>query len=296
MDEPLNPDRLAQIRSALQQTIRQTLVGNQPPVRDLSKATIGDPGLFGPASMTWKVHADAAMLIGGVRALLLQTMHPLAMAGIAEHSAYRTDPTGRLWRTASFVGVTSFGTTKDAKKAIAIVKEVHERVVGIAPDGRPYAANDPHLMAWVHHSLVDSFLEAHQRFGRERLTDEQADQYVAEQAKLARLMGADQPAPAQDVAGLKRWLREIRPELLAGKQAHDATRYLLTPRLPLASRPAYAVLAGGAIGLLPGFVRRQLRLPILPVTETFAVRPAASILTRGIGWAMSAPMPEATAS
>jgi uncharacterized protein (DUF2236 family) len=296
MADRVSPDPLAQIRSALQQSIRKTLVGDQPPVRDLSKATIGDPGLFGPDSITWKVHADAAMLIGGVRALLLQTMHPLAMAGIAEHSAYRTDPTGRLWRTASFVGTTSFGTTKEAKKAIAVVKKVHERVVGVAPDGRPYAANDPHLMAWVHHSLVDSFLAAYQRFGSVRLSDDEADQYVREQAKLARLLGADQPAPAEDVAGLQRWLRGIRPELLAGKQAHDATRYLLTPKLPLASRPAYAVLAGGAIGLLPGFVRRQLRLPILPVTETFAVRPAAIVLTRGIGWAMSAPMPESTAS
>jgi uncharacterized protein (DUF2236 family) len=284
-------ETIAQLRSALQSTIRHTLVGEQTMVRDLSKPITGDAGLFGPDSVTWKIHSDSSMLIGGVRALLLQTLHPLAMAGVAEHSAYRTDPTGRLWRTATFVGTTTYGTTQQAKEAIKTVKQVHTRVKGIAPDGRPYSANDPHLMAWVHHALVDSFLAAYDRFGESKLTPEEADTYVEEQSVLARLMKADQPVAAQSVAELRAWMREIRPELGAGTQAREATKHLLTPSLPIASRPAYAVLASAAIGLLPRFARRELRLPVLPFTETLAVRPAAWALTRGIGWAMSAPTP-----
>ena len=121
-------------RLQLQGAIRGALVGSAEPVRDLSQPVDGDVGLFGPGSATWAVHSDAAILIGGIRALLLQTMHPLAMAGVAEHSAYRSDPTGRLWRTSAYVGTTTFGSTAQAEQAVAIVRRVHESVVGIAPE------------------------------------------------------------------------------------------------------------------------------------------------------------------
>ena len=280
-------DPLSTIRSGLQTAIRKTLVGNQAPVRDLSKPISGDTGLFGPESVTWRVHADSAMLIGGIRALLLQTMHPLAMAGVADHSAYRTDPTGRLWRTASFVGTTTFGTTAQAKAAVRIVKKVHQRVVGEAPDGRPYEANDPHLMAWVHHTLVESFLVSYQRYGSAKLSADDADRYVAEQARLADLMGVK--TPARSVEELSDAMATIRGELKAGEQARKAIRFLLVPPLPLAARGPYAVLCAAAVGLLPGWVRWDLRIPYLPITERLAVRPATKALSAVIGWAMSAP-------
>ncbi len=280
-------DPLSSIRSGLQTAIRKTLVGDQAPVRDLSKPISGDTGLFGPESVTWQVHADSAMLIGGIRALLLQTMHPLAMAGVADHSAYRTDPTGRLWRTASFVGTTTFGTTAQAKAAVRIVKKVHQRVVGEAPDGRPYEANDPHLMAWVHHTLVESFLVSYQRYGSAKLSADDADRYVAEQARLADVMGVE--APARSVGELTEAMATIRGELNAGEQARKAIRFLLVPPLPLAARGPYAVLCAAAVGLLPGWVRWDLRIPYLPITERIAVRPATKALSAVIGWAMSAP-------
>ncbi len=284
-------DPLSSIRSGLQTAIRKTLVGGQPPVRDLRKPVTGDKGLFGPGSVTWQVHADSSMLIGGIRALLLQTIHPLAMAGVADHSAYRTDPTGRLWRTASFVGSTTFGTTAEATRAVAVVKKVHERVVGPAPDGRPYSANDPHLMAWVHHTLVESFLVSYQRYGSSKLCADDADRYVSEQARLGDLMGVE--SPARSVSELREAMSLIRSELKAGAQARSAIRFLLVPPLALAARGPYAVLCAAAVGLLPGWVRWDLRIPYFPITERLAVRPATKTLSAILGWAMSAPSSDA---
>ena len=280
-----------QVRAALAATIRRQLVGSDAPARDLTRRIDDEPGLFGPGSATWQVHADASMLIGGVRALLLQTMHPLAMAGVHDHSAYKTDPTGRLWRTAEYVGTTSFGTTAEAERAVAMVKRVHVRVQGTAPDGRPYSANDPHLLGWVHHALTESFLVAYQRYGSQPLDAKAADRYVAEQAVLADMLGANVPGPARSVAELRAWMAGIRPELKAAKQARDAVRFLLTPPLPLLSRGPYAVLAAAAVGLLPSHVNRALRIPTIPMFDPLAVRPATKALAAVIGWAMSAPIP-----
>ncbi len=281
------------LRRQLGTAIRRVIVGEGPVVRDLTKPIAGDAGLFGPHSVTWKVHADAAMLIGGVRALLLQTIHPLAIAGVTDHSAYKDDPTGRLWRTSRYVGTVTFGTTEEAKNAVAMVKRVHEGVVGTAPDGRPYAANDPHLLGWVHHTLVDSFLRAHQRYARTALTLDDSDRYVSEQSRLADLFGADDPAPARSVAELQTWLREIRPELEVGQQAREATRFLLFPPLHNAARAPYAIIASAAVGLLPARVRRALGIRALPFANRLAVEPAAKTLIRVVGWALTPRSPSA---
>ena len=279
-------DPIEAARRRLQQSIRHFLVGPATPVRDLSGAVRGDPGYFGPGSITWRVHADASMLVGGLRSLLLQTMHPLAMAGVADHSGYRDDPTGRLWRTAAYVGTVTFGTKAEARKAVARVRKVHNRVQGTYR-GQPYAANDPHLLLWVQHTLVDSFLVTYQRLSATPLTPGEADRYVAEQATVARLFGAE-PA-ATSVAELRQWFDAVRPELHAGSSARDAVRFLLMPPLELAMRAPYSVIAAAAVGSLPWWVRWDLRLPILPVTDLVAVRPMAKVLTRGIGWALSVP-------
>src|SRR5688500_9257071 len=136
-------------RSFVGDRLRDVLQGERMRDADLA-GTGGDFGLFGPGSAVWKVHSDPSMLIGGVRALMLQTLHPLAMAGVAKHSNYREDPFGRLHRTGAFLGATTFGTTATAERAIAQVRAIHPHVKGVAPDGRPYSADDPHLLAWVH--------------------------------------------------------------------------------------------------------------------------------------------------
>ena len=286
-------DAVAGARRELAVRFRRMVIGDQAPVRDLTPPLVGDPGLFGPDSVTWRIHADSSMFVGGVRALLLQTMHPLAMAGVAEHSAYRHDPLGRLNRTATFVGMATFGTTEQAHDVVAMVRRVHTSVVGTAPDGRPYAANDPHLLLWVHHALVDSFLRTYQRYGAQRLSATDADRYVAEMAILAELLGAE-PA-ATSVAELEAWFDAERPELVAGGQARDAARWVVIPPLPLAVRPTYAVIAGAAIGLLPRWARRQLWLPVAPLADPLMVRPATTVLLRTLDWVMAGHPPPAKA-
>lgn len=275
------------LRRLIQASLQRTLLGDEPP-RELDRDR-RDNGLFGPDSVTWRVHQDASMLIGGIRALLLQTMHPLAMAGVAQHSSYKHDPFGRLRRTSHYVGAVTFAPTDEAMSAIATVKRVHQRVRGTAPDGRPYSANDPHLLAWVHHALVDSFLRSYQRFAAEPLTDADADRYVSEQATLAELIGGVTPEPARSVAELRSWLDAIRPELKSTREARDAAFFLLTVPMTPAMTVPYAVLLSAAIGSLPGFVRRGLWLPTSQIATKTLVEPSARVVTRTLGWALSAP-------
>jgi len=233
-----------------------------------------------------QVHGDASMFIGGLRALLLQSLHPLAMAGVAGHSGYRGDPWGRLQRTSTFLATTTFGTAADAQAAVDRVRAIHGRVRGTAPDGRPYAASDPHLLRWVHVAEVDSFLRAHQRFGRRPLDAVACDGYVADTAHIARALGVIDPP--ETVAGLAAALHDYRPELEATPEARAAARFLLlTPPLPVAVRVPYGLLAANAVSLLPWWARRPLRLPALPVAERTAVRLGGHAMVRGIRWAMS---------
>jgi uncharacterized protein (DUF2236 family) len=230
------------------------------------------------------VHGDSSMFIGGIRALLLQSLHPLAMAAMAEHSDYRGDPWGRLQRTSHFVGVTTFGSESAAREAIARVRAVHERVTGTAPDGRPYAASDPHLLTWVHLAEVDSFLAAHRQFGSSRLDQAGRDGYVADMARIGAEIGVPDPPFTQ--AEVAERIRAYLPELAATPQSREAARFLLLqPPLPALARPAYGVLAAAAVSLLPGWSRRLLRLPRLPVTETLLVRPAGQAMVQAIRWA-----------
>jgi uncharacterized protein (DUF2236 family) len=235
-----------------------------------------------------RVNGDASMFIGGIRALLLQSLHPLAMAAMADHSDYRSDPWGRLQRTGHFVGVTTFGRESDAREAIARVQAIHERVSGTAPDGRPYAASDPHLLTWVHLAEVDSFLAAHTQFGSSRLDQAGRNGYVADMARIGTALGV--PDPPVTLAELAERIRAYRPELAATPASREAARFLLLqPPLPALARAPYEVLAAAAVSLLPGWARRLLRLPRLPVTETLLVRPAGQVVVHAIRWATSAP-------
>ena len=227
------------------------------------------------------------MFIGGLRALLLQTLHPLAMAGVAEHSGYRTDPWGRLQRTADYLTATTFGTGEAAEATIRRVRAVHRRVRGVAPDGRPYSADDPHLLRWVHLVEVDSFLRAHHTFGARPLDQAGRDGYVADMAVVARKLGV--PAPPTSERGLQDQLHVFRPELRSTREAREAVRYLLLePPLPLPARAPYAVLGAAAVALLPRWARWPLRLPNLPMLEAVAVMPTAGLTMRTLRWSLTA--------
>ena len=244
-------------------------------------AVTGDAGWFGPDSVAWRVHADLGTLVGGLRSLLYQTLHPLAMAGVAEHSDYRKDPWGRLHRTAEFVAATTYGTSAEAGAAVARVQRVHAHVRGTAPDGRPYSAEDPALLTWVHATEVDSFLAAYQRYGA-GLTDAEADQYVAEMAMVAIAFGAD-PVPT-NVAELDRVLAGY--QLRGSRQVRDATRFLMFPPLPLSARSSYALIAAAAVDLLPLRAQLELRLVVPPLMGPMGVRPAARALFGTLRWAL----------
>jgi uncharacterized protein (DUF2236 family) len=280
---------LEPVRRSLGDAIRFRV--NGPDARERLEAVThaSGPRWFPSGRPIRTVHTDVALFIGGVRALLLQSLHPLAMAGVAEHSDYRDDPWGRLQRTAHFLGLTTFGTVEQAETACAAVVAVHRHIHGIAPDGRTYDASDPHLLAWVHIVEVDSFLSAHQRYGEQRLTPAQADGYVADMAQVARQLGiADPPL---DVAAARATLARYRPELRGTKETREAARFLLAPPLPIAARAPYAALAAAAVGLLPAWARLPLRLPWLPVTETLLVRPAGRVLIDTMRWALG-PSPQ----
>jgi uncharacterized protein (DUF2236 family) len=283
------PDPFGAVRWFREQvavTIRDTMTNDDTPTRDSRVPIDEDPGLFGPDSVTWRIHQDSSMLVGGLRALFLQTMHPLAMAGVADHSNFREDAMGRLARTSAYVGITTFGSRRQVEQAIADVRRVHQQVVGVAPDGRPYAANDPHLLTWVHHTLVDSFLRAYRRYGGRALSREDADRYVDEMAVMCELWRAE--PGARSVDQLREYFTELRPELHATSSARRTARWLALAPVPLPARAPYAVIAPAAVGLLPGFVRRDLGLPLLPAFEPLVVRPAAFTLVRTLDWFMAA--------
>lgn len=241
-----------------------------------------DPGLFGPGTVTWSVHADWSVLVGGVRALLVQAMHPLAMAGVAQHSDYRHDPLGRLERTARFVAATTYGTISEAEAALDVVRRVHRKVRGTAPDGRPYSASDPRLLSWVHNVEVDSFLTAYRRFGP-GLDAPAADRYVAEMTTLGALLGADELP--RDAASLRAWIRGVE-ELEVGADARAVVRFLALPPLPLQLRPYYAAVFWAAAGLVPWRWRVALGLPLVVGSDSRLLRPAVRGVVRGVSWAL----------
>ena len=246
------------------------------------------PRLAEPGTPIWRVHGDAAMFVGGVRALLLQALHPAAMRAVSEHSGYRSDMLGRLARTSTFIATTTFGHVEDAQEAIETVRRIHRHVRGSMPDGTPYRADDPHLLEWVHVAEIDSFLTAYQAYGARPLTPDERDEYVAQTAEVARRLGViDPPLTERD---LKRRLAAFRPELRSTPEAREAVRYvLLGPPLGLPERLPYAVLVAAAVGLMPRWARWPLRLPWLPVTERTVVRALGTLTTGTIRWAMTPP-------
>ena len=239
------------------------------------------PRWFPPGSPIRRVQGDASTFVGGLRSLLLQSLHPLAMAGVAGHSGYRGDPWGRLARTSTFLAFTTYGTADDAQEIIDKVRAIHERVRGKAPDGRPYRASDPHLLRWIHVAEADSFLRAYERYGKEPLGPGEADQYVAQIGRVATALGAEKVP--QTMAELADALTEFRPELEASDAALDTVQFLLRePPLPRGIRLGYAPLASGAVALLPDWARQELNIDRWR-TRTFG--PAGGALaTRAVRW------------
>lgn len=252
----------------------------------------GDPGWFGPGSVTWRVHADPSMLVGGIAALLLQTLEPRTMAGVADHSNYREDPLGRLARTSSFVVGTTYGSTEVAEKLVEVVKAVHRTVAGTAPDGRPYSAAEPDLVTWVHATEVASFLRAHQRFVPFPVRGEAADRYYHEMAVVAEKLGATW-VPRSRVA-VRSYFRDVRGELVVTDQAREAIGFITTP-IRSRSNPmvtlAHQALIQAAIGLLPPWAQEMVGFRQPTVVDWAMVRPATHLLMTTLRFAGGEPAP-----
>ena len=221
--------------------------------------SINELGLFPPSSIAWKIHSDPAMLIGGIRALFQQALHPLAMAGVAEHSNFREDAWGRLQRTGDYVTTLTFGTPSEAHALTARVRKIHAHL----------GLDDPKLLLWVHMSMVDSFLDVAVRSGMS-LTSQERDQYVAEMVLFAQEVGIDESAVPKSVTEMKKYFTDIAPELSASDDAKRAALFLTLPPLPTAVRfatpaaPAWASVAALAGAALPIWARSLYGWPTLP--------------------------------
>jgi uncharacterized protein (DUF2236 family) len=217
----------------------------------------GDAGLFGPDSVTWRVHGHPIAWVGGLRALYLQALHPEALAGVFTNSNYRDDPWGRLIRTARYVGVTTFGDTAAAEGAGAHVRAIHARL----------GTDDPYLLRWVHSCEVDSFLDVHRRAAG--LDDADAARYLEEQHRAAALVGLDDEGP-HDRHELETYFAVMAPELEVNAETRQIARFLLLPPMPWRVRlltPAvsgWAVVSALAFRTLPGWARRLYGIPSLP--------------------------------
>lgn len=245
----------------------------------------GDPGLFGPQSISWQVHGDfPSMLIGGISALMLQLLHPLALAGVWDHSNFRQDLLGRLRRTSQFISGTTFGSTRDAEWLIEKVRTIHLKVVGTAPDGRPYAASDPDLLTWVHVAEVSSFLAAHLRYRNPRLSREAQDAYYNEIALIAERLGArDVPRSCQAVED---YLQRMRPQLLCDARSHEVVDILLDAPAPSRmAQPVGKLMLNAGIDLLPDWARDMLDLHQNPLQQRM-IRLGINRIAPVLRWAM----------
>jgi uncharacterized protein (DUF2236 family) len=246
----------------------------------------GDLGLFGPGSVTWRLHQEPVLLVGGLRSLLLQALHPRAMAAVAQNSTYRDDPWGRLVRTSTYVGTVIFGTTAEAEAAGARVRRLHARLSGTDPrTGERFRVDDPDLLRWVHIAEVESFLTTARRAGV-RLTDAEADAYYAEQRRAAALMGLDPDGVPGSVAEVDAYYAAVRPDLAMTRHAAEALVFLAAPPMPWTLtlspvRLAYAGVASTAFGLLPPWARRMYGAPglaLADVTATLSARGLRAVI------------------
>ncbi|QWC57558.1 DUF2236 domain-containing protein [Erythrobacter sp. 3-20A1M] len=262
--------------------LRQQLVGR---VRALFNDVEGgqqpvppsDDALFERDSPIRMVHADiVGMMVGGIRSLLLQMLHPHALQGVLDHSNFRADMHGRLRRTARFISVTTFGQRDDARSAIERVNRIHAKVTGTLPDGSPYTASDPRTLAWVHMAEATSFLAAYLRLVRPGMPGHEQDEYYRQFAVVARALGAD-PVPV-DRAGAEAIFRELRGDLATSPAAREVADLVLNQRPEGAPPALQAMLGAEAVGLLPPFARSMLGLERPGLTAL-----PASVATRAMG-------------
>lgn len=250
--------------------------GPQPLAETIRHAP--DPGLLGPDSVSWRVIGDASAFVGGIRALVVQTAHPEVVAGVEQHSRYRTDPLGRLTRTSFYVTATTYGAMPEVEQAVSMVRSAHGGVSGRSARERPYSAGQPEMAAWVHNVLTDSFLAAYRAYGRDPISDADADRFVEEQTRIGALLGADpMPTTADELSA---WVTD-HPDLAPTDDAVNAMAFLQDPPLSFAVKAGYRPLFHGALATVPDRL-----LDIVGARPGWRAREIGRSTTTALRWAL----------
>ena len=251
--------------------------------------TAPDLGLFGPGSVTWKVHKEPILTLGGLRSLYLQALHPRAVAGIAQNSGYKSDPWGRFMRTSDYIGTVLYGTTAEVELAASRLRRMHSRMTAVDPrTGETFRIDEPNLLRWVHVTEVESFLTTARRAGL-TLTDEEVDTYYTEQLRGAELVGLDPATVPATAAEMAAYYEKMQPELGISKDGAETALFLTVPPIPAnwgnrafrlgltlgPTRWAYFGISGTALALLPPWARKMyggLGWPTTDLTADLSVR------------------------
>lgn len=282
------------LTAPLRERLRNWVIGVFPrePKLDIDYDTpLGDPGLFGPDSVTWRIHSDfPGMMAGGISALMLQTLHPQALAGVWDHSNFRHDLIGRLRRTTAFVAGTSYAGRAEAERLIARVRRIHERVKGRTEDGRRYAANSPKLLTWVHVTEVSSFLRGYLKYANPDLPRAVQDRYYAENAVVAQALGARRVP--KSVAAVEAYFEAVLPELEFSERSREVLDVLAAISLPIpVSGVSKHLFLGAGAALLPDWANDRIARPrALRLRDEAAARSLRALgplfraaLTDGVG-------------
>ena len=263
------------IDELIRRSIREMVGGGGPPVAFLEPP--GDRGLFGPESMAWKVHADfISMMIGGISSLVLQALHPKALAGVWDHSSFREDLKGRLGRTAFFIAATTSGSQEMAANAISRVNQIHQKVTGFDEFNEPYRANDPELLAWVHLTETRSFMRSYESYRSEALRSQQKDQYFAEMKMLGEKLGANN-LPDTYLA-TEQAIKQYIPQLHYGDRAKTIIELLDHFPSNLSSKPFVKMISRAGFLNLPDWVYPIIDRPIPGRLERLAMSSAIRLM------------------
>ena len=278
------PEELQQRAKVLIGNKLRQLTGSKSSI-DVFAQPSGDAGLFGPDAMSWRVHAHfAAMMVGGLSSLMVQALHPRALAAVWAHYDFRTNLKDRLGATAYFVAATTYGSEAVAMAAIRRVNAIHANVRGVDLDGRPYVANEPELIRWVHLVEVTSFLEAYQRLSCQPLTTSQADQYVAEMARIGHLLGAvDLP---QTLPTTQSALNEMRPQLAYNERTQRIIQTIRAYPAQQWDQPYISLMLRCAQHLLPDWALQMLDEPKACALDQQLTQTALQIASVPIQWAL----------
>ncbi|MGH2752425.1 MAG: oxygenase MpaB family protein [Actinomycetota bacterium] len=258
-------------------------------------APMEDLGLFGPGSMVWRIHSDPASLLGGLRGLLVQALHPVAMAAVSQHSNYRDDPWGRLMRTSEYLTITTFGDTRRAREAASRLRAIHRRISGVDPvTGRSYRADDPDLLLWVHNVEVHSMIAGYRAYGGS-LSFADADCYVREMVGHAELVGLSAPDVPRSYSEVHDYVTGYEGLALT-PAALEGMRYVLSPPMPLPLRPLWTIPAAAAVAILPDEVRALYGIPwFAPAGSLVRTSTAALLKALKSLWPPPPPVREALA-